>query len=338
MTILFFSRLFYPHIGGVEKHVYEISKRLIEKGNNVVVITEKYDHQLKNKEIHKGIQIYRIPTTRQEFFKKFIIWRWLFKNIRLIKQVDLIHCHDVFYWYFPFRFLFFKKPIFTTFHGYEKYPISQRAVLVRKLSEYLSWGTICIGEFMKKWYQAKPKIISYGAVEITNKKGSTISSNSAVFIGRLDEQTNILEYLKAVEIIRKKDPDFNFVIVGDGEFKKMIGRNFKVLGFKKKASEYFYEYHFAFVSRYLSILEAMAAKKLIFAFYDNSLKEDYLRMTPFSKYINIINSAEELAVRVQYFINNPDKEKIFTEKAYEWVKNQTWNNLLELYLDLWKKN
>ena len=41
MTILFFSRLFYPHIGGVEKHVWEIARRLTKKGNRVIVVSEE---------------------------------------------------------------------------------------------------------------------------------------------------------------------------------------------------------------------------------------------------------------------------------------------------------
>ena len=51
MTIVFLARLFYPHIGGVEKHVLEISRILIEKGHKVSIVTEKHDIKLKNFEI-----------------------------------------------------------------------------------------------------------------------------------------------------------------------------------------------------------------------------------------------------------------------------------------------
>ena len=37
------------------------------------------------------------------------------------------------------------------------------------------------------------------------------NENSAIFIGRLDEQTGILTYTKAIEIIRKKIPNFDFL-------------------------------------------------------------------------------------------------------------------------------
>ena len=41
MTIVFLARRFYPLIGGVEKHVMEISKRLVAAGHRVIVVTEE---------------------------------------------------------------------------------------------------------------------------------------------------------------------------------------------------------------------------------------------------------------------------------------------------------
>ena len=40
-NILFLTRSFYPNIGGVEKHVLELSKELIKRGYRITVITEK---------------------------------------------------------------------------------------------------------------------------------------------------------------------------------------------------------------------------------------------------------------------------------------------------------
>ncbi|MDO8659724.1 MAG: glycosyltransferase, partial [Candidatus Parcubacteria bacterium] len=162
MKVLFLTRLFYPHIGGVEKHVLEISKILIKKGYKVIVVAEKHQDNLRNKEEFNGITIYRIDVGNNQWFKKFKIWWWFIKHIGFLKKADIIHCHDVFFWYLPFRFLFLKKPVYTTFHGYESYPISKRAIFVRKISEILSWGNICIGDYIKKWYGTKPTYISYG--------------------------------------------------------------------------------------------------------------------------------------------------------------------------------
>jgi hypothetical protein len=101
-------------------------------------------------------------------------------------------------------------------------------------------------------------------------------------------------------------------------------------------SDYLQKYNFAFVSGYLSILEAMAAKKLVFSVYDNPLKEDYLRQAPFSKYMLISNSSLELVSKISFHLDNPRMGEKLVEKADEWAKKHTWNEMVNTYLKLWK--
>ena len=339
VNILFFSRLFYPHIGGVEKHLLEISRLLLKKGHEVSIVTEQHEKKIKLEEKFEGIKIYRIPDLSEGWVKKFRIWLWLWKHKDLVAKADIVHCHDVFFWYLPFRFLFFRKPVYTTFHGYESYPIKRKSIWVRKISEKLSKGNICIGSFMKKWYGVKPDYVSYGGVNIVNSEKLKVKSSAgAVFIGRLDEQTGIKTYVNAVKLIKKKIPNFKFEIVGDGKYRKEIEKDFKVLGFQKKPEKYFLEYNFAFVSRYLTIFEAMAAKRLVFAAYDNPLKEDYLKMSPFAELINIVGSENELAEKVLHFLNNPKEAEMLVENAFEWIKKNTWKEMYDTYLRLWNNS
>lgn len=342
MTILFFTRLFYPHIGGVEKHVVEIGKRLVAKGHKVIIITEELQCNIadKNTKTKNGLEIYRIPVGQQNKLKKLTIWFWLFRNRNIIKKADVIHCHDVFFWYLPIRLLYLRKPVFTTFHGYESYPITSKAIIIHKISEKLSFGNICIGDFIKKWYRTKPDYVSYGAVEADNFKvhNPKFKKESALFIGRLDDQTGILTYNEAFIKLRKKYPKFKFLIIGEGPDKHLINKHAELMGFQKDPEKYFPQYHFAFVSRYLSMLEAMAAKRLVFAVYDNPVKEDYLKMTPFAKFIIIENDSSRLAKKVTYYLNHPKEEKQLIDKAFNWVKKQSWEALVELYLTLWRKS
>ncbi|OGH12541.1 MAG: hypothetical protein A2857_01135 [Candidatus Levybacteria bacterium RIFCSPHIGHO2_01_FULL_36_15] len=370
MKILFITPSFFPRIGGVEKHVYKISRELLKKKHEIFVLTEgSLDYRFnknqtyqtitnsdneakKSKEIDKSTHFtYKISKNlnvlsfefgKRNWFKKFRIWFTFLKNIKLFNQFNIIHCHDVFIWYLPIKIFFPNKKVFTTFHGYESYPISIRAVIIRKISEALSSGNICIGDFIKKWYGTKPDIISYGAVDDKiiqdSKLGAEINkkNDSAVFIGRLDEQTGILTYLEAVQIIKKDFPNFKFSIIGDGKFKKQIEKNFKINGFINDPIPYLRSHRFAFVSRYLSILEAMAVNRLVFAVYDNPVKEDYLKMTPFAPYIVVSNSPKDVAENVLYFMHHPEKEKEITDKAYRWVKDKTWKRMVDNYLNLWK--
>ena len=190
MKILFLTRRFYPEIGGVEKHVYEVSRELIKRGNEVTILTEvpsatkvksnnNYHltdlsdiYGINSKEPVKSVQndifktgkihIVRLNFGNQDWFQKFRVWATMFTQSAAIREADVIHCHDVFFWYFPFRFLYPRKKVYTTFHGYEtKFPPTIKAKLVRKISEKLSYGNICIGDFIKKWYGTKPDFVTY---------------------------------------------------------------------------------------------------------------------------------------------------------------------------------
>ena len=62
-------------------------------------------------------------------------------------------------------------------------------------------------------YKPIPDYVIYGGVEIPKRISSPDNLESAVFIGRLDEHTGVLEYVKSVENIKKYYPKFKFIIV-----------------------------------------------------------------------------------------------------------------------------
>jgi len=125
MRILFFSRLFYPHIGGVETHLLNLSNELIKRGFDVVIITSRFDKTLSSCEEKGKLKILRIDYPEIKFLGLFVIWfNLIFKHFNLINHADIIHIHDVFIWYLPFRLLFPRKDnVFITFHGYPSYPL-----------------------------------------------------------------------------------------------------------------------------------------------------------------------------------------------------------------------
>lgn len=367
MKILFFARRFYPEVGGVEKHVYKVSRELIKRGNQVVVVTDSLNKTYNNKKIdyHSGIgsdivpidskrpvksiyfnnlnvkkiNLLRLHFGKDEWMKKFRIWINLFAYRKLILDADVIHCHDVFYWYFPFKLLFPFKKVYITFHGYESYPLPKKNILLHKLWEKMANGNIIVGKFISKWYGTKPDFVIYGAADSMNDNSAktTVNNQSAYFIGRLDEQTNILDYAKAVSILRKEYKNFKFLVAGDGKFRKEVESVGRVLGFINHPEEYYKNNRFIFVSRYLAIIEAMQTNKLVFALFDNPIKRDYLKLTPFNNLIITVSNPEELVIKLKYFLENPKKEAALVRKASSWANQQTWDKVTEVYLKLWKE-
>jgi glycosyltransferase involved in cell wall biosynthesis len=355
MTILFFARRFYPQIGGVEKHVLKIGKCLVKLGHKVIVIAE-YEKNTKGQDYHsayksatsvgkvEGIEIYRINAGKDDWFKKFRIWKELWRLRKYIVSADVVHCHDVFFWYLPFRFLYPAKKVFTTFHGYEgNFIPTRKAIIMHKLAEKFSHGNICIGKFLEKWYGTKATYISYGAVEIPDpKKTGKTDKNSIVFLGRLEKETGIMEYLKAFNKLSKTYKDFKLEVLGDGSLMgkakeyvvvNHLSVNFR--GFIENTAKYVERVSFVFVSRYLGMLEAMMSKKYVLAVYNNKIKEDYLRMTPFSDYISISSNANEIYQELKRCLLNEEQKNAKIDKAYDWVKDKTWDNMVNVYLKLW---
>ena len=356
MKILFITRSYFPNIGGVEKHVEKITNILIDKGYEVTILTENpmlsysnnyHSSKESAKSIEKNInpKIIRIEVGEENRLKKFRIWISLIKYINEFYSSDIIHCHDVFFWYLPFRFIFPFKKVYTTFHGYEGNKIPNfKSILMHKISEKLSNGNICIGDLLKKWYGTKPNYISYGAVDskLLNIKNKAIDKDrDIIFAGRLEEETGILEYLKAIYLLKIKNINLSVDVYGDGQLKQKaveyvakhkLKVNFK--GFASNVTDYIPKYKIIFVSRYLGILEALALRVPVFAQYNNEIKKDYLLMAPFAKYISIGKTGDDLANMIEKYIKQ--QFKIDTDSGYEWVKDKTWENMVKIYLKLWK--
>lgn len=375
MKILFFAKRFYPEIGGVEKHVYEISRELIKRGNEVVILTEipsginvrrKNNYHLTDRSDTysinserafkssqsdtfeaKKIKVINVNFGKDGWFKKFRIWIKLFGMVTVIRHADVIHCHDVFFWYLPFRFLFPFKKIYTTFHGYEtKFPPTIKAKIVRKISEHLSNGNICVGAFIKKWYGTKTDFVTYGGVETQNLTrelaGKTQNYNkkrkklNILLVGRLEEDNGAKIYLESLKILMERKLSYNLIVCGDGSFRRQFEKYGTVKGFVGNLNKYIDRTDFMFASSYLSIFEGIIRGKIVFSVFQNKLKEDYLRLSPFKNYITIAGDGNPLVKKLLLARNNINKTHNMVRKAQNWAKKQTWSKVVDIYLKLWK--
>lgn len=344
MKILFFARLFYPHIGGVEKHVMEISKLLIKKGHTITVLTENYE-DLPEKEIINGIEIIRLSIDDKS--SKIKIWKEVLNHIKAISDADVVHVHDVFFWYLPFRFLFRLKKVYMTFHGYEGNDLpTKKAIFMHKIAEKLSFGNICIGDYLKKWYGTKPTIVSYGAVNIPKKIPGSLTGpiRKILYIGRLEAEAGILEYLETLLILKKSGFKLRLTVLGDGsqrkkaeEFVKKNKLNVDFKGFVREVYEFISDADAVFSSRYLGTLESFVFKKRVFVVYNNAIKKDCFFLSPFNKFIVLENDPNKIADAFKSFEKDKDKARKITDEEYDWIKDQTWNKLTNQYLTLWNK-
>jgi glycosyltransferase involved in cell wall biosynthesis len=283
------------------------------------------------------VEVYRIPYFAIK--SKLSLWTWMEKQIELFDWADVVHIHDVFWWYWPIWVSRLFKPVYITFHGYEGSGLpTKKAIMWRKLAECLCRGSICIGGFMKKWYWAAPELISYGAADLRPlppKKDRT-----AVFLGRFDEDTGVLVYAQAV---RHSKLFSKVYFYGDGpqkaRLKRIIGGDKRcvILPWTDSVTSAMRRGNFVFVSRYLGILEAMQAKKLVIAVYNNRIKQDYLMCHPMSDNMIVAANSQQLLDQLHHLKDDSKSVQQMIERAHDWAKDQTWNKLAWEYLSLWQK-
>jgi phosphatidylinositol glycan class A protein len=54
------SDFFYPLIGGVENHIYQLSQCLIERHHKVIVVTHVYDDRIGVRYMTNGLKVKKI--------------------------------------------------------------------------------------------------------------------------------------------------------------------------------------------------------------------------------------------------------------------------------------
>lgn len=287
MKILVLTRRKWPKIGGVEKHIDKVYKVLERKGFELDFISED---EIKYPQI--------------KYFGLFSIWYWLFKNRHLIKNADIIHCHDVFIWYLPFRLLYPSKKLITTIHGLEwDNPLHMFSIFQKHMAILLSNYVVGIGNFLEKNVDSKFALISYGAAKVRVSK-TIKDKNRIVYVGRLEENTGLSNFLKWLD----KNQNYKVDFCGDGNLQEVCKKYGKVHGFCNP-NPFYKKAKIVVPGGYLAALEALNSGCEIKLFWNNKVKEDYWKMSPFYKFKG--------------------------NKLKKWAKEQTWEKLANEYINLY---
>lgn len=84
---------FSPAVGGTENQCRELSKRLVQKGHRVTVITEQFEPSLAPSEVMDGVEIIRFPRASPSLLNSFTFTRKLMAWVRRNPEVHILHAH-----------------------------------------------------------------------------------------------------------------------------------------------------------------------------------------------------------------------------------------------------
>ncbi len=237
---------FYPHIGGVETHVYEISKRLARDFEIEVITTDPTGKLPKVEEID-GIIVrrfksfapsnaYHISFDMYIFFKKYLY------------KYDIVHAHS--YHALPALFASLAKDnnskfIFTPHYHGKGHTFTRNIlhkpykILGRKIFDK-SDAIICVSKFEKdlilrdfRVYSSKvyiiPNGINFDEFKCVDKikRGKDQSEKVILYVGRLEKYKGIEHVIRALTKLGK---EYVLEIVGKGPYRQNLIKLARKLG------------------------------------------------------------------------------------------------------------
>lgn len=240
MRIAFVFDVVYPYItGGVEKRIWELSKRLVERGHDVHIYGMMYwegadDITTEGVILHgvcKPVRLYNAAGRRSI---RQVITYSLFLPMKLFKEkFDIVDCQAS--PYFPALVCRLyctvkKTPLVLTWHEvwgryWLKYmgPLGYAGWLLEKLCQHLTPNNIAVSEATKRDLDKNTVVVPNGVdVEYFKKILPSETKSDVIFIGRLIRDKNVDILIDALKLLRARRPNLLAVIVGDGPEKEAL--------------------------------------------------------------------------------------------------------------------
>ena len=337
------AQRYRPSIGGVERHLEAISKHLTQKGLKVTVLTSSHLRGLPRLESEDGVEVVRIPFGWDR--NPTLVYLWVLKNRKILSNYNIVHVHDplpLFLWYLPLLVMNYATPVHATFHGFERDPVPAIFKLLRRIARWLVSGAICIGHFIPEIYGVNCDVILTGATSCVDLVEQP--RNGAVYVGRLEQDTGLLEYIKAIAILKEMHGiEMPLTLCGKGGLQREAsnlamskGVAMEQMGLVSNPQTVMNSNQLCLAAGYLSILEAMSLGLPVIGIAGSSLKAAYLKgVLKDGGPISIQTTPEGVAREIARIIKDPHLAARISERGKRFASKMSWVRMTRAYLDLW---
>ena len=243
LRVLMVTPRYFPYMGGVENHVYQVAQRLAYAGTDVTVLTADPGGQLPPTEKVAGVKIQRTPAwpaNRDYYFAPQI------SDVIRSGEWDLVHLQSYHTLVAPITMLAAKRarlPYVVTFHGGGSSSAVRnrmRGLQQQMLRPLLAGANrlIAVANFEVDYYGSRLKLNRERFAVIPNgcdlpqvtapaqpKEGVLIMS-----IGRLEQYKGHHRIIAAMPHILTRYPDAHLRIVGEGPYKDTLNSQVAALG------------------------------------------------------------------------------------------------------------
>jgi len=232
---------FYPRLGGVEMHIYQLGQCLIERGHKVIVVTHGYGNRQGVRYMTNGLKAYYCPLTPfadQDTWPTFYGFFRLFRNILIRERIDIVHAHQATSVLGHECLLHAKtmgyKAVYT---DHSLFGFSDAACIhINKVMKfYLSDvdHAICVSHTNRENLVLRASLNPYNSSTIPNAVDSArftpdpsqrnpLNTVNVVVVSRLTYRKGVDLLIDVIPAICKKYPQVHFIIGGDGPKKILI--------------------------------------------------------------------------------------------------------------------
>ena len=244
-----FSAQYLPHMGGVERYTHNLAKKLIEDGNEVVVVTSNI-YKLQEYERMDGIPVYRLPcwSLLEGRYPVLKMNSRFFKINKVLKNrnFDMIIVNTRFYPHSLYGMILARKmksKCITLDHGTSHLSVHNKFLdfvgaifehTLTKVDQIFCKDYYGVSKACNEWlahFHIKAKGVLYNSIDLEEVK--TVQKNISglyrkkydipdkaiviTFTGRLLKEKGLPSLLNVVERINKERKDVYLFIAGDGD-------------------------------------------------------------------------------------------------------------------------
>jgi len=232
-NLLMIIGLFYPFVGGAEKECQKLSRRLMEKGISVTVLTQYCDGLPEYEEI-EGIPVHR-KIKGWHLFELTYMLSVLYFLLKHRKKYDIIQCFGLYLFIPPvllMKYLFRKRVVSRLecsgrFGDFWRITQLKWKKLVmassRRLDKIIFISSDIKRELIENQFPVERLVHISNSVDVDQFKPpegpEDRNLKTICFVGRLEEQKGLEYLIKAMDIIKSKGNGVKLFIVGGGKLK-----------------------------------------------------------------------------------------------------------------------
>lgn len=280
MRIAYVSDTVYPYeLGGMQKRVWELARRLVQRGHEVTLFGMKYwggEDVIYN----EGVRLWGVCPSQALYvnghrsIKQAVYFAGKVLRPLLKEKFDVIDCQE-----FPYFPCFSAKLcsvvkrtplVITWFEVWDRYwseYLGRKGVFgrgIERVTSYLSGSMIAVSQKVKDDLVSigvspdKVKVVPDGIdfTGIQRTDGRESKKYDILYSGRLIEHKNVDVLIRATDIVKRTTPDIKCGITGDGPAREYLEGLKKQLNLERNVE------FFGFLERDEDVISKMKSSKV----------------------------------------------------------------------------